>query len=132
MLNIIESNNKIEHDATRRICGSWSGKLRFNWFANNFGIAGRTAHFVDGAKINMMSLTAHDNRKTMGSDKLKSMGSSPHRMVLSLRSPQRSAGRPLTQAAHQIAGAHRSLRLQALRAFRLRRSGSAPCVMKEI
>jgi len=49
-------------------------------------------------------------------------------MALSLRSPQRSAGRPLTQAAHQIAGAHCFRQLQALRAFRLRRSRSAPCV----
>jgi len=49
-------------------------------------------------------------------------------MALSLRSPQHSAGRLLIEAAHQSAGAHCSLRLQALRPFRLSRRRSAPCV----
>jgi hypothetical protein len=50
-------------------------------------------------------------------------------MAVSLRLPQRFAGRPLTETAHHRAGAHCSFRLQALRAFRLCRSRSAPYVI---
>ena len=50
-------------------------------------------------------------------------------MALSLRSPQRSAGRPLIQAAHQNAGAHCSPRLQTLLPLRLSRRRSAPYVI---
>ena len=69
-----------------------------------------------GGKFNIMSLpTITEIQWAVTNTEI--IWSPPHRVALSLRSPQRFAVRPLIEAAHQSTGAHCSLRFQTPSGF---------------